>query len=204
MKKFALNQIQLLFSFSFIFFVSCKVCHEYDYPAKYENILPTAEDLTWVNFNDGDSLFFKNNLNQFDTMVIGKIGDYGSYESTSLVDYGPFNSCETYKYPIRTVVFFQDTIHFLRGPALYSPNSNSHIKEQLLWSDFNNVDHALILTNPTFNSININGTLYDNVYVQSFDTSSVSTGFVWQVFYQKEIGLLRFDQLGGIRWERVN
>ncbi len=189
-------------SLTLIFF-SCNKCHSYEGdPKQHENILPTAEDLTWVNFNNGDSIFFKNNLNQFDTMMIKIIEDYGSYEYGP--HYGVFNSCETVKYPVQTLVYFGDTIHFLNGPSIYSPNSNSNIPVEFGWTDFQQVNHYVILTNSTFNSINIDGILYDNVYIQSFDTMSVSSGFVWQVFYQKEKGILRFDQTGGIKWERLN
>lgn len=195
-----MNKILFFLSVYLIFFSACKRCETKGEPEHYELIEPTQEDISWIIYNNGDTLLFKNNLNEFDTMVVRKTDEF----YTGLYGDGLFNSCEDYKIPAYKFENFIDTFKLFGGPTLFSSNSNSDSSAKIRWLGFVGNNDDMKLSGPTFNSITINGNLYDNVFIHTVDTSMLLNGTIWKVYYQKENGLLGFDQLGGIKWERIN
>ena len=189
-------------SFFCIFNSSCKRCKKTNYPDKIIDNYPTQEDLSWIVFNNNDTLIYKNNFGNFDTVTVIVDPDYsngGSYYPP-----GEYSSCEDYPMIWKKLMgfyltTFDTTIRFI---VFKTPNSVNNLPPIIAAYNLS-ISSDYYLSNYLPTTLIQNGQTYENVYEIAGDSLSTTQSHIWRFYYQKEKWLLRVDQLGGIRWERV-
>jgi hypothetical protein len=153
----------------------------------------TVEELSWIPYSGGETLIFKGNNNQTDTL---KVDDNVIYNTP--VTGMNSSSCEPKQ---------QSMICKISGSMRAMDISTNHKNE---WSPdgkpyiltsvavFNFMDY-----NPQSNIL-INGITYNDVYIMNVDTSLFTNKNIWRIYYTKQNGILRYDLTHGEQWEKIN
>ncbi len=173
-------------------------------PKEIVDNYPNQDDLSWIVFTDNDTLIYKNNLGDFDTVIVKIDPDYsngGSYFPS-----GEYNSCETYSINWKKLMGFylatSDTqIRFI---VFKTPNSTNNQPPVIAAYNFLISRDYYLSNNLPITILTQNGMNYGSVYEIAGDSTATTQNNIWRFFYQKENGLLRFDQIGGIYWEKIN
>lgn len=183
-----------------VVFSACKKCHTTEFPEKVNYISPTSEDLTWINHFNDDTIVFKSNTGVFDSIQLL----VGSELISRDLHAGAFNSCDEIDIPefLAMSYNFINNDTTLSFATITSPNSESNL-HPMIYSNKLRFPSEIWIKGST-STVTIGGVSYNDVYVFDGDSTLNSNGDYFRIFYQRQNGLLRYDEMGGLKWEKVN
>lgn len=154
------------------------------------------------NISDNSLVFFRNNLNEIDSFMynnypIGKIKKYCSspslgccicpndhkvYKEISFLRQN--NNVEEFKF-----TFIKDKDNFQKG---FSLNNSTIFDDGNIFNTYINIE--------------IDSVIYNDVYVIIADTNSNSIQYtdIWKLYFSKSQGLIKYDCLNNMTWEKIN
>ena len=180
----------LLLSAVILIFSGCKkTCREVEHPDLSDS------DKEWLVYEKGENLIYKNSSGVLaaDTVISKNIRDVRIPSRKE-------GYCDEY-YQEGIIEFSGDTKFKSLGicadycPTLYinlEPYGYSHSHFGLRSGD------------STQNQVFINNQYYDSVYVVTIDSSKIDDNYPWKLYFNKQKGILKFEEKSGETWERNN
>lgn len=156
-----------------------------------EEGLLTADELSWFSYAEGQTIVFRSDSNELDTFTVSSKVTYNTP-----VSHGSKGSCD----PEQQYMFYNIGNGILNGFSVNSYHNNEHTPDGrafIMTTDavFNFTDFS------PRNNVMVNGNTYNDVYIMTTDTVNYSVR-VWQIYYTKQNGILRYDLTkGGGQWE---
>lgn len=154
----------------------------------------TDEERSWLSYNGGEALIFKDNIGNFDSTVVSRM--------VSTMERGGHE--------------YEDPCTYLYQ-KLYLEIPLKHDRLKISVSHYNaefyyNANSAGIYSNSTtfyfsnyspVQTFDLNGKIYNDVFIMT-DTTIVSTNALFRIYYTKMDGIIGYDYKGGEEWVKVN
>ena len=165
----------ILIIISSLFLLNCNK----DKNKKCSDVLDESE-YNALPYNDNQMLVFKSNSGAYDTIYCDQSYIASSYYGSDY-DCKPGPSAEYFQLEFFLITKAHlEPIEIIMGSAYYYTSG------------------------VTQNNITINGTIYNDVYVLAKDSASTPVGSPWRIYYTIPNGLLRYDYVNYLRWEKIN
>jgi hypothetical protein len=155
----------------------------------------TAEELSWLPYQSGETIIFKRNDGVFDTTItsarLSSDHQISAASKDGLHCASYFQTVSQGLYGKIIKVQIEAWPYESQGPRIY------------------NKGYPVMNINkvPPQDNVTINGITYNSVYIPYIDSTNSSqptSSNLWKVYYTKQNGLIRLDYTNGIHWERIN
>ena len=174
----------LLLSAVILIFSACKKCRE-------KNIDLSESDKEWLVYEKGENLVYKNSSGVLavDTVISKDIRNFPMHKKSE-------EECDQYaEYGI---------IEFSGETKFISLSIDADYRT-LSINMGNYSGFYLSSGDSTQNQVFINGQYYDSVYVVTIeDSSKIDDNYPWKLYFNKQKGILKFEEKSGETWERNN
>ena len=160
-------------------------------------------DKEWLVYEKGENLIYKNSSGVLATdIVISKAISYGVDKYS-----GSIGDCEKH-YQQGTIEFSGDTkfknLSIVGHQS--TPNPPYIYMENYGTGKTYSYFFFISLGDTTQDQVLINGQYYDNVYIVTVEDSSqiLYDNYPWKLYFNKQKGILKFEEKNGETWERNN
>jgi hypothetical protein len=174
-----------------------KTCHD-----KYAYLNP--DELSWLSYSGGEVLIFKSNDGIYDTTTVtNRNFSFAGEHSPS----DPKHEC-TNLYQIGSIEINWRDSSFAIFVSHYDQDHAQNKNSASIGLGLNYLDGYFQFgrfsdLSPQ-NNISINGSIYNDVYIMSIDTTYYLQPTIWRIYYTKQEGLIKFDVTHGQEWIIVN
>jgi len=175
----------------FLFLISVFSCKR---DCDYSDENCTDEELSWISYNGGEALIFKNNFGNIDSTVVS--------QRVSTMERGghEYEDPCTYLYqkiyleiPLKHDLLKMSVSHY-NAEFYYNANSAGI---------YNNSTTFYFSNYSPVQTFDLNGKIYNDVFIMA-DTTIISTNSLFRIYYTKLDGIIGYDYNGGEQWVRIN